>query len=184
MGTGLALITVLQKSNCVVDVPNFTPGTTDPVVVVATKINQSRSAHLTLRVTDIAGNVTVGDPIVRTVEIPAGASSAGQRFRRIPQSESFVTVQNGAPGLTKVRLTINGGQSRVVALAPGETRLLNVSSDFVRGNNTIVLRGYGQSGASALVVISDGASPRGEKRTAISGAAEHGVRGQNLAWGP
>jgi hypothetical protein len=59
--SGLASIVVTQSDNADTPVPPFTVGTTDPVVVTSTKIDQSRPAHVTLVVTDVAGNVTTCD---------------------------------------------------------------------------------------------------------------------------
>ncbi len=57
-GSGLASITVVSVSNGTVNVPPFTPGTTSPVVVTATKTNQSSPTVFNVDVTDVAGNTT------------------------------------------------------------------------------------------------------------------------------
>jgi hypothetical protein len=57
-GTGLASISVQVADNCTVEIPAFCPGSQDPVLVVATKLNQSRPARVVLKAKDIAGNVT------------------------------------------------------------------------------------------------------------------------------
>jgi hypothetical protein len=52
---------VTQSENADTVVPPFTFGTTDPVVVRSTKIDQSQPARVTLVVTAVAGNVTTCD---------------------------------------------------------------------------------------------------------------------------
>jgi hypothetical protein len=63
VGSGLATVQVLTANNADVVVPAFTPGSTSPLLITATKINQSASSTIVLRVTDVAGNVTVCDPV-------------------------------------------------------------------------------------------------------------------------
>lgn len=56
--SGLADVLVTRAENADVVVPAFTAGTTSPVVVTATKIDQGQRARVGLRVTDVQGNVT------------------------------------------------------------------------------------------------------------------------------
>ncbi len=60
-GSGLAEILVTKSQNADTVVPPFTVGTTDPVVMTSTKINQSEAADIEIRVTDVAGNIRVCD---------------------------------------------------------------------------------------------------------------------------
>jgi hypothetical protein len=55
---GLQQVTVSEQQNANVAVSPFTPGTTDEVVVTATKVNPAQSASFRVRATDSAGNVT------------------------------------------------------------------------------------------------------------------------------
>ncbi len=57
-GSGIATITVVSISNGTVSVPPFTPGTTSPVVITATKTNPSSPTVFNVDVTDVAGNTT------------------------------------------------------------------------------------------------------------------------------
>jgi len=54
-GSGLAEINVRSR-NLTVDIPDFTPGTTNPVVVEATIDNPNRTATLIIKAIDEAGN--------------------------------------------------------------------------------------------------------------------------------
>jgi hypothetical protein len=54
--SGLAEIGVRTAKNVSVEVPDFDPGTTDPVIVTATVVNPDRSWKLGLKAIDQAGN--------------------------------------------------------------------------------------------------------------------------------
>lgn len=69
-GSGLATIVVTDTTNAATVVPAFVPGTTDPVVVTSTKLDQSLGSRLALHVTDVAGNVTDCDPVVPATLAP------------------------------------------------------------------------------------------------------------------
>jgi hypothetical protein len=58
---GLKSIVVTTSTNATTVVPPFTVGTTSPVVVTATKIDQTLDSSVTLTVTDVCGNVTTAD---------------------------------------------------------------------------------------------------------------------------
>jgi hypothetical protein len=58
---GLASIAVTVADNANVLVPAFSSGFTGPVVVTATKINQSMPFDITLLATDVIGNATNAD---------------------------------------------------------------------------------------------------------------------------
>ncbi|HEX8288380.1 MAG TPA: DUF11 domain-containing protein, partial [Pyrinomonadaceae bacterium] len=58
-GSGLASIIGTQSENADTVIPPFTVGTTDPVVITATKIDQTQPMIVEIQVTDVAGNVTI-----------------------------------------------------------------------------------------------------------------------------
>jgi hypothetical protein len=55
--SGLASIVVTESNNADTVVPPFVIGTTDPVTVLGTKIDQTRFATIEILVTDVDGNV-------------------------------------------------------------------------------------------------------------------------------
>ena len=57
-GSGLVQIHVAREDNADVRIPSFSPCTTDPVKVIATKIDRSKPLRVELEVTDTCGNVT------------------------------------------------------------------------------------------------------------------------------
>jgi hypothetical protein len=64
--SGIVAINVVTANNVILTIPSFTPGTNDPIIVTAEKINQSQSATVVLEVVDGAGNSTVCDPVYQT----------------------------------------------------------------------------------------------------------------------
>jgi hypothetical protein len=55
-GVGIASISTGHVTNGTVNVPDFIPGTTSPIVVTVVKTNQSSPTSFSLVVTDVAGN--------------------------------------------------------------------------------------------------------------------------------
>ncbi|MGH2451009.1 MAG: Ig-like domain-containing protein [Candidatus Limnocylindria bacterium] len=154
-GSGLQSIEVTKSTNANVTWAPFDAGETDPVVVRGTKINNSKSSTVELRVTDVAGNVTVCDPVITLVVREAGKPTS-QTHTGIPDFEHKVLVENGSPGLSKLDVIVNGKTWRLNGLKAGQVSTLDVASAMRPGNdNTFTLKAYGKPGASALVVISD-----------------------------
>ena len=152
--SGLASVNVTRATNLTAVVPPFTPGTTADVVVTATKINQSLSSQLQLTVSDVAGNVTVCDPVDVTVGREAG-TPVSTTLTGIPAAEHWIEVHNGTPGLTNLAVRVNGTRWQVAGLKPGETRTLDVARAMQGSNNTVVLTPTGRPGGSAWVLVRD-----------------------------
>jgi len=155
-GSGLAEINVLEQTNATVAFnPPLTPGTTDPVVVTATKIIQSQGARVALEVIDGNGNLTTCDPIL-TQAIRANGQPVSDTLSGIPPEESQVTVRNGNPGVAQLEMNVNGTTFRVSGLAANQEKTIDVSVAMVAGDiNTIILTAYGKPGASATILIHD-----------------------------
>lgn len=70
--SGLASVEVLTSTNANTVVPAFTVGTTSPLVITATKENQSLSSTVLLRVINLCGDTIVCDPVYTTIsaEVP------------------------------------------------------------------------------------------------------------------
>jgi hypothetical protein len=151
--SGLAAIAVSKAVNATVAWPAFLQGTTGPVLVTATKTNQVLPAQVELQVTDRAGNVTTCDPAL--AEVTAHRAGAVQVFKDIPASEHVVTIMNGRPGLSDLRLLVNG-RHLVVQLRAGEERTIDIAGAMHAGSNTILAIGRGRRGASAELMVWDG----------------------------
>jgi hypothetical protein len=154
--TGLQSIVVTQSDNADTPVPPFTVGTTDPVTITATKIYQSQPAHVTIEVTDLAGNTITCDPVITLVQRSTSTDPQGTRAQ-VDQSENKVLIMNSTPGLKNLEISVNNTKIKVTGLKDGENRTVDVSSAMVPGNkNVITVKGHGPQNSSAMVAISDG----------------------------
>ena len=154
-GSGIASIVVTKSANSDTVVPPFTPGTTDPVVVTSTKIDQSKSSQVEIRVTDVAGNVLVCDPVLTMVTRNEDQPET-QTFVGLPRAESKITLTNGTPGVKTLLVVVNGVKFKVKKLKDGEKARLDVSSAMKSGsNNTIELTAKGKKHGTMDVVIAD-----------------------------
>jgi hypothetical protein len=154
--TGLQSIVVTQSDNADTPVPPFTVGTTDPVTITATKINQSQPAHVTIQVTDLAGNTITCDPIITLVQRSIGGDPQKSKGH-VSQAENTVLIMNGTPGLKNLTTTVNGVVFRATGLRNGETRSIDISSALRPGTeNKVLVKGHGPKDSSAMVVVSDG----------------------------
>jgi len=155
-GSGLVSLVVTRSENADTVVPPFIPGTTDPVTVTSTKINQSQSARIEIVATDGAGNVAVCDPIhmilVRDKDQPEN-----DFHTEVPREEDKVTIRNGSPGLKSVVIYVNGAKFKAKNLSDGEETTVDISSAMTAGNTNVVrLEARGKKGSSAEVIIWDG----------------------------
>ncbi len=78
--SGLDHVDVLNAKNATVSIPSFTVGTNNPVVIIATKIDNNKGASVALEVFDVDQNSTTCDPVYTTITTNA--------------PESFDLVQN------------------------------------------------------------------------------------------
>jgi type VI secretion system secreted protein VgrG len=163
-GSGLASVVVNTSTNATVVIPPIANGTIDLVGVTATKIDQSQSAVIKLTATDVAGNVTVFDPVFATITIAA----AGSQDRELPFDhqksshlggiapiEGTIRLQNGTPGVARVVFKVNG-QVFEALLADGQLRTLDISAALHPGNNNVKVTAFGNPTTSVDVLISDG----------------------------
>jgi len=153
-GSGLDEINVLVATNATVSIPPFSTGTTDPVLVTATKINQSQAARVNLEVIDVNGNITTCDPVI-TQTIRQDGQPVSETLSGIPQAESKVTVRNGNPGVSQLDIKVNGTTFRVSGLRNNQEKTIDVSSAMVEGDNTFILTAYGKPGSYATILIHD-----------------------------
>jgi hypothetical protein len=188
---GLATVSVVKAVNVTVDIPDFVPGTTSPVVATFTKIDQAQLSHFILKGCSMGPNCTTTDPVASNLKLNTGRW-ARQRFGNLHEEEYFVTVQNGHFGLREVTVDMNGKRFELRKLRDGERRDLNVSSAMVEGgHNVVILTGRGEVGASATIMISDTKvepGPSAQIAAEIMGAhlqpgMERLRAHQNLVWG-
>jgi hypothetical protein len=153
--TGLASIVVTKSENADTVVPPFTPGTTDAVIVTATKIDQSQRSRVEMLVTDLAGNTAVCDPILSLMVRDSGGS-AQETHTDVPQIEDKVTLTNGAPGVKNVEIIVNGKKFKVAGLKDEEEVTVDIASAMRPGDNTVTLKANGPRNSFVNVMIWDG----------------------------
>jgi predicted secreted protein len=115
-GSGLVSIIVTNSSNADTAVPAFSPGTTNPVFVTATKIDQTQTAVVRLIATDGDGNTQYCyvsfSPLVQSSE-PTGPSCASQETAG-PPLQVTTTIQDLESGLASILVTKSQNADTVV----------------------------------------------------------------------
>jgi hypothetical protein len=155
-GSGLVSLVVTRSENADTVVPPFIPGTTDPVTVTSTKINQSQSARIEIVATDGAGNVAVCDPI-HMILVRDANRAENDVHTNVPREEDKVTIRNGRPGLEKVVVYVNGVKFKAKNLTDNEETVIDISAAMNPGNTNVVrLEARGRKGSWAEVIIWDG----------------------------
>ncbi|HSU84713.1 MAG TPA: hypothetical protein VLR69_20025, partial [Thermoanaerobaculia bacterium] len=154
--SGLKSIDVLESTNATVQVSAIPQGTNDALEVFGTKIDQTKSSRIRLRVTDLAGNATECDPVL-TEEIRSTGQPVSSTYESVPPEEHVVTIYNGDPGLTSLDVEVNGKRFKMTALRSGEERTLDVASAVLSGApSTFVLTSHGKPGGRATVMMWEG----------------------------
>jgi hypothetical protein len=155
-GRGLLGVETTVASNASVDVPSFVIGTQDEVIVTATKIDPAMSSRVELQVSDLAGNLTVCDPILTEV-VRATGKPVSQTHLGLRETEDTITIDNGNPGIKNLDVIVNGKKFKLTGLRSRQTRLIDVSSAMQPGSgNSFTLISYGEPGGSATIFIWDG----------------------------
>ena len=159
---GLATVEVLQSTNATTPAPVFTHGTTDPVVVRATKVANDLPSSVELRATDVNGNAVT----CQLTFVAIGSAGAFPRTRRspdLPRAQHFVSFQNGTdPGLKRIIVKVNGVVFKHGQLLPGQRETFDIASAMTNGINRVSIEVEGNKHATATVIFHDGsASPLG-----------------------
>jgi hypothetical protein len=128
------------------------------ISVSAQRINTSKSAQLTVKATDAAGQTVSCDPIstvLTSVGWKSGLSGI-QTFSNLPQATSLITIENGNPGLNDLIVLVNDRLFVETKMTNGQVINLNVSKAMKPGDNNVIrLIGIGISpNSSAQVYIS------------------------------
>jgi hypothetical protein len=159
---GLVNIAPTTLVNSTVTWAPFAPGTTSPVVVTATKVNQALPSTVALQVTDVAGNVTNCDPTLLSVNVKHRRSST-THLDGVSSLENKLTVYNDANGLARLKVVVNGKVFNL-RLRANEVRSLDLSAALRPGNdNRISITGFGADGSSATVVLANGSPTEGSE---------------------
>src|SRR5215208_2243103 len=116
VGSGLASLVVLKSTNADTVVPPFSPGTTAPVLVTATKIDQTQTAVIRLITTDEDGNTQYChvrfSPLVQSSE-PTLPSCTYEETAG-PPARVTTTIQDLESGLAEILVTKSQNADTVV----------------------------------------------------------------------
>jgi hypothetical protein len=154
---GLATVDTTPTSrNCTIapNMPMSVDGTKNPVSLTATKIDESQPGWVDLLVTDAQGNGCIKDPIFTTLKLSTGRWVM-QTFQNNPSTDHYLTVTNGARGLTRVEVIVNGRLHATIPLKPNEVSNLNLEAVMNKTENTVSFFGIGNLGAAASIMLVD-----------------------------
>jgi hypothetical protein len=76
-----------------------------PVTISATRTDSLHTAQI--QITDTAGRVTTGDSIITTLSVTHGRA-VSQVLSGLSRAEGKIAIRNAHPGLTSLRVTVNG----------------------------------------------------------------------------
>lgn len=166
--SGIKEIKALKATNVTINptLPYYPNGSKDLIVITATKVNQSLSAQLQLRVTDMAGNYIDCDPVITTAVRGTGApvesmddslSLAAPEPWKITKAERWITV-DGTAGVINITFKVNG-KTFAAAVRSGERKVIDIDSALVAGDNSVSLTSLGKPGSEADVMIADEVAP-------------------------
>jgi len=109
-----------------------------------------------MRVTDMAGNVTVCDPILALLIRDPGKQEV-QTFTGVPGAEHVLTVYNGSPGIATLEVWVNGKKEKLKGLQNGETATFDLGATMkAKDGNTVSVKVGGRPGSSANMMLWDG----------------------------
>ena len=152
--TALLNTTITEMVNGTTSFYHSGAGNNTPTIFIATKIDQSQKAILNAEVTDTAGNVSnCSDAIVLTVK--DNGKSDRKTYPSIPKkadSNVIVHVQNGNPGIDKLKIKVNGTPHEFT-LAAGYQPIDISSFMSVGNNNEIIFTGTGDLGNIAYIIM-------------------------------
>jgi hypothetical protein len=149
--SGLATLNVLECANCTAINGTFTVGTNDTVDTTATKTNQSESSTIKLEAIDVAGNITIFDPV--DFEIQDGGLQRSQTVNISPL-EHVVMIANGTPGVRDMEIKVNGRALPLVHVKDGEGKTIDIENLINPVlQNKVDVTAYGPRGGTAWVVI-------------------------------
>ena len=149
--SGLKTLDVLECTNCTAVNGTFTVGTNGTVLTTATKTNQSESSTIKLEAIDVAGNVTIFDPV--DFEIQDGGMQRSHTVDISP-AEHVIMISNGTPGVREMEIKVNEETLPRVHLTDGEGKTIDIARYIIpKIQNKVSFAAYGPRGAKSWVVI-------------------------------
>jgi hypothetical protein len=153
--SGLAAVNVLSSSNVDINIPSFAQGKTTPETVTITQHTVGVGGHVALSVVDTANNKNSSagcDPVFLSAARDPG-KPVTQTVDSVLQGENTVTITNGNPGLTSLRIDVNGTRFEVGGLKDGEVRNVDIGAALQAGTNTVSFTALGKPGGSAAILV-------------------------------
>jgi hypothetical protein len=155
IANGLQSVKLVKASNATVQLPHFPPGSNDPAVATATSVDPTQRSSVTFQVTNTAGSTLTCDPTVVQLAVSSERPTV-IRLGDVAGSEHVLKLTNGAPGLRRLGVLVNGRQYRLEHLSANEQEDLDISAALHAGtNNRVVLIAHGEPGSSAVVTLVD-----------------------------
>jgi hypothetical protein len=149
---GLQSVVVINPVNATVNVPAFTLGTTSAQMVTAHRTVAAQPGSFGLQITDLAGNVTICDPVL--VELSAADQLQVAVVHGLAASDHVLHLYNGTPGLRAVLVLVNNRWLRRLAPLPGQQVTLDIGPAMQAGDqNTVLLLGLRNRSAGATIVF-------------------------------
>jgi hypothetical protein len=159
--------------------------TAPPACTVAygplTKAVSGQSSHFDMVLTFNNGATCTVDPFFTTLAINTGHAVV-QTFSDISKSEHIIAVTNGAPGLNRLAIRVNGKDFKTLDL-DGAASVINVDATSVmtEDKNTISFIGRGNLGSFANIVVGD--TPPAANSSLTSAASGNAQKNAGI-WGP
>lgn len=147
-------VVVTGSTNATVSIPPYTAGDTNPLVVTATKIDQTQGSSVALQVTDVAGNVANCDPALLNIDRHTG-KPASMTVQGIAKSEHLIHIYNGTPGVSTLSVDVNGKHFQVSGLSAGQTVTIDIGAALTNGTNSVTLTASGQPGGGVVAIVGD-----------------------------
>jgi hypothetical protein len=156
--SGLVSVNTTELVNATVSIPSFANGVLSPpnapLVVRATKVDQTQGAQLGLEVVNAAGSITDCDPVA--VAVGGRGEPRTVTVKSVKPKEHFLVIYNGSPGIRNLQVKVNRFTWEVRELKPGEVRTLDIARALnARGTNTVKLTAQGSPNGHAMVLLSD-----------------------------
>jgi uncharacterized repeat protein (TIGR03803 family) len=117
------------------------------------KSSQLASFELQVSFTDPRFSCLI-ESTTATLRITTG-SMVTQSLAGIPKSEHLVEVADGTPGLSQLKISVNGKLFKTLSLLPGGTAQADLSAAMTLDENTLTFSGEGKLGSFANILVSD-----------------------------
>jgi hypothetical protein len=122
---------------------------------ILTKSNHLAEATFDIKISLVDGSVCLLDPLMATLTINTGHIGV-ETFSNIPQTEHFINVTNGNPGLKQVAIHVNGKPYKNLQLGANTNGInLDASSVMTQDENTLTFISRGDVGSFANILIAD-----------------------------